>query len=130
MAYAWTAIDSNGFILEFYYNTISSIFPSALRSEVFALLHGLDSLPQNFKITVTTDCAQLLSLWSSFVDAPFTSRMLKESNHLLWSSIRNIVSQNNLDVALIKVPAHADDPLNNHVDALDKAAHTDSQFPS
>ncbi|GBC39874.2 hypothetical protein GLOIN_2v1785823 [Rhizophagus irregularis DAOM 181602=DAOM 197198] len=100
MAYAWTAIDPDGFILESHYNIISSIFPSALRSEVFALLHGLDSLPRNSKITVATDCAQLLSLWSLY----------------------------NLDVTLIKVPAHADDPLNNHVDALAKAAHTDSHL--
>ncbi|PKC51499.1 hypothetical protein RhiirA1_483612 [Rhizophagus irregularis] len=64
MAYAWTAIDPDGFILESHYNHISSIFPSALRSEIFALLYGLDSLPQNSKITVATDCAQLLSLWS------------------------------------------------------------------
>ncbi|GET63446.1 hypothetical protein GLOIN_2v1785823 [Rhizophagus irregularis DAOM 181602=DAOM 197198] len=102
MAYAWTAIDPDGFILESHYNIISSIFPSALRSEVFALLHGLDSLPRNSKITVATDCAQLLSLWSLY----------------------------NLDVTLIKVPAHADDPLNNHVDALAKAAHTDSHLSS
>ncbi|PKC55579.1 hypothetical protein RhiirA1_542459 [Rhizophagus irregularis] len=40
------------------------------------------------------------------------------------------MSQKNLDVTLIKVPAHADDPLNNHVDALAKAAHTDLQFSS
>ncbi|EXX70377.1 hypothetical protein RirG_088000 [Rhizophagus irregularis DAOM 197198w] len=130
MAYAWTAIDSDGFILESHYNTIPSLFPSALRSEVFALLHGLDFLPQNTKITVATDCAQLLSLWSSYVETPFVPRMLKESNHLLWSSMRYIVSQKNLDVTLIKVPAHADDPLNNHVDALAKAAHTDSQISS
>ncbi|EXX50284.1 hypothetical protein RirG_272270 [Rhizophagus irregularis DAOM 197198w] len=57
MAYAWTAIDPDGFILESHYNNISSIFPSALRSEIFALLHGLDSLPRNSKITVATDCA-------------------------------------------------------------------------
>ncbi|GBC25271.2 ribonuclease H-like domain-containing protein [Rhizophagus irregularis DAOM 181602=DAOM 197198] len=130
MAYAWTAIDSDGFILESHYNIISSIFPSALCSEVFALLHGLDSLPLNSKITVATDCAQLLSLWSSYVNAPFIPRMLKEFNHLLWSSIRAIKSHKNLDVTLIKVPAHADDTLNNHVDALAKAAHTDSHLSS
>ncbi|EXX59799.1 hypothetical protein RirG_185790 [Rhizophagus irregularis DAOM 197198w] len=130
MAYAWTAIDPDGFILESHYNIVSSIFPSALRSEVFALLHGLDSLPRNSKITVATDCAQLLSLWSLYVDAPFIPRMLKESNHLLWSSIRTIMLLRNLDVTLIKVPAHADDPLNNHVDALAKAAHTDSHLSS
>ncbi|GBC25008.2 ribonuclease H-like domain-containing protein [Rhizophagus irregularis DAOM 181602=DAOM 197198] len=130
MAYAWTAIDPDGFILESHYNIISSIFPSALRSEVFALLHGLDSLLRNSKITVTTDCAQLLSLWSLYVDASFIPRMLKESNHLLWSSIRTIMLQKNLDVTLIKVPAHADDPLNNHVDALAKVAHTDSHLSS
>ncbi|EXX55893.1 hypothetical protein RirG_221160 [Rhizophagus irregularis DAOM 197198w] len=130
MAYAWTAIDPDGFILESHYNTISSLFPSALRSEVFALLHGLDSLPRNSKITVATDCAQLLSLWSLYVEVPFIPRILKESNHLLWSSVRYIVSQKSLDVTLIKVPAHADDTLNNHVDVLVKAAHTDSQTSS
>ncbi|PKC52225.1 hypothetical protein RhiirA1_482000, partial [Rhizophagus irregularis] len=130
MAYAWTAIDPDGFILESHYNIISSIFPSALRSEVFALLHGLDSLPRYSKLTVTTDCAQLLSFWSLYVDAPFIPKMLKESNHLLWSSIRTIMLQKKLDVSLIKVPAHADDPLNNHVDALAKAAHTDSHLSS
>ncbi|GBC16921.1 hypothetical protein GLOIN_2v1785823 [Rhizophagus irregularis DAOM 181602=DAOM 197198] len=86
MAYVWTAIDSDGFLLESHYNTIPSLFPFALRSEIFALLHGLDSLPQNSKITVATDCAHLISLWSMYVDAPFIPRMLKESNHLLWSS--------------------------------------------
>ncbi|PKB95921.1 hypothetical protein RhiirA5_404559, partial [Rhizophagus irregularis] len=102
MAFAWTAIDPDGFILESHYNNISSIFPSALRSEVFALLHGLDSLPQNSKITVATDCAQLLSLWSLYVDAPFIPKLLKEPNHLLWSSIRTIMSQKKLDVSLLK----------------------------
>ncbi|GET62832.1 RNA-directed DNA polymerase from mobile element jockey-like [Rhizophagus irregularis DAOM 181602=DAOM 197198] len=130
MAFAWTAIDPDGFILESHYNNISSIFPSALRSEVFALLHGLDSLPRDSKITVATDCAQLLSLWSLYVDAPFIPKLLKEPNHLLWSSIRTIMSQKKLDVSLLKVPAHSDDPLNNHVDALAKAAHTDSHLSS
>ncbi|PKC50054.1 hypothetical protein RhiirA1_487543, partial [Rhizophagus irregularis] len=64
------------------------------------------------------------------MDAPFIPRMLKEPNHLLWSSIRTIMSRKNLDVSLIKVPAHADDPLNNHVDALAKAAHMDSHLSS
>ncbi|GBC48273.2 RNA-directed DNA polymerase from mobile element jockey-like [Rhizophagus irregularis DAOM 181602=DAOM 197198] len=126
MAYAWTAIDSDGFILESHYNTIPSLFPSALRSEIFALLHGLDSLPRYSKITVATDCAQLISLWTTYVDAPFIPKMLKEFNHLLWSSARAIISHKNLEVTLIKVPAHADDSLNNHVDDLAKAAHTDS----
>ncbi|PKK56115.1 hypothetical protein RhiirC2_800718, partial [Rhizophagus irregularis] len=67
MAYAWTAIDSDRFILESHYNTIPSLFPSALRSEIFALIHGLDSLPQNSKITVVTDCTQLISLWSTYI---------------------------------------------------------------
>ncbi|GBC18217.2 hypothetical protein GLOIN_2v1785823 [Rhizophagus irregularis DAOM 181602=DAOM 197198] len=71
MAYAWTAIDPDGFILESHYNIISSIFPSALRSEVFALLHGLDSLPRNSKITVATNCAHLLSLWSLYLLASY-----------------------------------------------------------
>ncbi|GBC33261.1 ribonuclease H-like domain-containing protein [Rhizophagus irregularis DAOM 181602=DAOM 197198] len=130
MVYAWTAINSDDFILESHYNTISSIFPSTLRSEVFALLHGLDSLPRNSRITVATDCAHLISLWSSYMDTPFVPKMLKESNHLLWSSVRSIILQKNLVVTLTKIPAHANDPLNNHVDTLAKAAHTDSYLSS
>ncbi|PKK51057.1 hypothetical protein RhiirC2_803324 [Rhizophagus irregularis] len=34
----------------------------------------------------------------------------------------------NLEVTLIKVPAHADDSLNNHVDDLAKAAYTNSRL--
>ncbi|PKY34312.1 hypothetical protein RhiirB3_453907 [Rhizophagus irregularis] len=124
-----TAIDSDGFILESHYNTIPFFFPSALRSEVFALLHGLDSLPRNSKIIVATDCAQLISLWSSYMDAPFIPKLLKEANHLLWSSIRAIILHKNLEVTLIKIPAHADNSLNNHVDDLAKAAHMDSHLP-
>ncbi|PKK57214.1 hypothetical protein RhiirC2_798461 [Rhizophagus irregularis] len=100
IAYAWTAIDSDGFILESHYNTIPPLSPSALRSE------------------------------SSYVETSFIPQMLKESNHLLWSSVKSIISQKNLDVTLIKVPAHADDSLNNHVDALAKAAHADLQISS
>ncbi|PKB92249.1 hypothetical protein RhiirA5_445414, partial [Rhizophagus irregularis] len=43
MAYAWSAIDSDRFILESSYNSISSIFPSASRSEV--LLYCMDWTP-------------------------------------------------------------------------------------
>ncbi|GBC40085.1 ribonuclease H-like domain-containing protein [Rhizophagus irregularis DAOM 181602=DAOM 197198] len=129
MAYAWTAINSDGFILKSHYNIIPSLFPSALRSEIFALLHGLDSLPQNSKITVTTDCAQLISLWSTYMDTPFIPKMLKESNHLLWFSVQAIISQKSLEVTLIKVPAHADDSLNNHVDDLAKLPIQTHIFP-
>ncbi|EXX62183.1 hypothetical protein GLOIN_2v1785823 [Rhizophagus irregularis DAOM 181602=DAOM 197198] len=54
--------------------------------------------------------------------------MHKESNHFLWSLARAIISQKKLEVTLIKVPAYADDSLNNHVDDLAKTAHMDSRL--
>jgi ribonuclease HI len=126
MAYAWIALDADGFILESYRNILPSIFPSALRSEIAALISGLDSLPRDSRVTITTDCAQLISLWSLYVDKPFSPRMLKEPNHLLWTSIRQTILDKNLHISFVKVAAHSTDDLNNQVDSLAKSAHLDN----
>ncbi|CAB4420333.1 unnamed protein product [Rhizophagus irregularis] len=96
MACAWLALDDDDFILESSSSSLPSCFPSALRSEIYAVLLGLKALSPGSSVTITTDCAQLISLWTQFVDAPFSPKLLRQPNHLLWLSIRHLLD--NLDV--------------------------------
>ncbi|PKY61024.1 hypothetical protein RhiirA4_485456, partial [Rhizophagus irregularis] len=127
MTCAWLALDEDGFILESSSSSLPSCFPSALRSEINAVLLGLKALSPGSSVTVATDCAQLISLWTQFVDAPFSPKLLQQPNHLLWLSIRHFLDKLDLHVKLIKVPAHSDDALNVQVDSLAQAAHLSSQ---
>ncbi|PKY58834.1 hypothetical protein RhiirA4_481082 [Rhizophagus irregularis] len=127
MASAWLALDDDGFILESSSTSLPSCYPSALRSEIYAVLLGLKSLSPGSSITIATDCAQLISLWSQFVDVPFSPKLLRQPNHLLWLSIRHLMDDFNLNVNLIKVPAHSDDAHNTQADALAQAAHSSLQ---
>ncbi|CAB4408369.1 unnamed protein product [Rhizophagus irregularis] len=127
MACAWLALDDDDFILESSSSSLPSCFPSALRSEIYAVLLGLKTLSPGSSVTIATDCAQLILLWAQFVDAPFSPTLLRQPNHLLWFSIRYVLDSLSLRVKLIKVPAHSDDALNTQVDTLARAAHLSSQ---
>ncbi|PKY56343.1 hypothetical protein RhiirA4_476578 [Rhizophagus irregularis] len=128
MASAWIALDEDGFILESSSICLPSCFPSPLRSEIHAILFGLKALSPNSSVAIATDCAQLISLWSQFFDASFSSKLLRQHNHLFWLSIRHILSRSNLKVKLIKVFAHSDDALNTQVNTFAKAAHSSIQL--
>ncbi|PKB99920.1 hypothetical protein RhiirA5_366056, partial [Rhizophagus irregularis] len=127
MTSAWIALDDDGFILESSSMHLPSYFPSALCSEIFAVLSGLSALSHDSSISIYTDCSQLVSLWTRFVDAPFSPKLLREPNHLLWLSIRQLIMDRDLKVALIKVPAYGDDIYNIQADSLAKDAHSSLQ---
>ncbi|GET67054.1 ribonuclease H-like domain-containing protein [Rhizophagus irregularis DAOM 181602=DAOM 197198] len=127
MTSAWIALDDDGFVLESSSMHLPSYFPSALRSEISAVLLGLSALSRDSSISIHTDCSQLISLWTRFVDAPFSPKLLREPNHFLWLSIRQLIMDRNLNVDLIKVPAHSDDIYNIQADSLAKDAHSSSQ---
>ncbi|CAB4481558.1 unnamed protein product [Rhizophagus irregularis] len=127
MTSAWIALDDVGLVLESSSMHLPSYFPSALRSEISAVLLGLNALSRDLSISIHTDCNQLISLWTRFVDAPFSPKLLREPNHLLWLSIRQLIMDRNLNVDLIKVPAHGDDIYNIQADSLAKDAHSSLQ---
>ncbi|GBC11967.2 hypothetical protein RIR_e37173_A0A2N1MES9_9GLOM [Rhizophagus irregularis DAOM 181602=DAOM 197198] len=64
ISYAWIALDKDNMILEYSYNSFSTL-------------------------------------------------LLKEDNHLIWISLRQLIMKNNLLISFKKVFAHADDSLNN-----------------
>ncbi|PKB94115.1 hypothetical protein RhiirA5_439522 [Rhizophagus irregularis] len=72
MASAWIALDDDGLALESSSMHLPSYFPSALRSEISAVILGLSALSHDSSISIHTDCSQLISLWTRFVDAPFS----------------------------------------------------------
>ncbi|EXX56428.1 hypothetical protein RirG_216320 [Rhizophagus irregularis DAOM 197198w] len=123
---AWLALDNDGLILESSSLQLFSCLPSALRSEIYAVVLGLNALSRGSSISIHTDCSQLISLWKRFVDAPFSPKLLREHNHLLWLSIRYLIMDRDLKVDLIKVPAHGDDIYNMQADSLAKDAHSSS----
>ncbi|PKB92038.1 hypothetical protein RhiirA5_446365, partial [Rhizophagus irregularis] len=127
MTSAWIALDDDGLVLESSSMQLPSFFPSALRSEISAVVLGLSALSHDSSISIYTDCNQLISLWTCFVDAPFSPKLLREPNHLLWLSIRQFIMDRNLKVVLIKVPAHGDDIYNVQADSLAKDAHSSLQ---
>ncbi|PKK58398.1 hypothetical protein RhiirC2_796367 [Rhizophagus irregularis] len=104
-----------------------SCSPSALRSEIYAVVLGLSALPFGSSITINTDYAQLISLWNNFVNVPFLPKLLRQPNHLLWLSIRQIIKNLDLKVNLNKVTAHENDAHNIQVDSLAKSAHSSMQ---
>ncbi|PKC51026.1 hypothetical protein RhiirA1_405751, partial [Rhizophagus irregularis] len=72
MTSAWIALDDDGLVLDSSSMHLPSCFPSALRSEISAVVLGLSVLSPGTAITIYTDCSQLISLWTCFVAAPFS----------------------------------------------------------
>ncbi|GET55853.1 ribonuclease H-like domain-containing protein [Rhizophagus irregularis DAOM 181602=DAOM 197198] len=127
MTSAWLALDDDRLILESSSLHLPSCFPSALHSEIYAVVLRLNALSRSSSISIYTDCSQLILLWTRFVDAPFSLKLLREPNHLLWLSIRHLILDHNLKIDLIKVPAHGDDIYNIQADSLAKDAHSSLQ---
>ncbi|CAB5363843.1 unnamed protein product [Rhizophagus irregularis] len=91
MSYAWSALDDDDHLLESFSDSIPPVYPSALRSDLIAVLSGLTSLEHGSVVTILSDCAQLITLWNKYVSCPFSLHLLKEPNHLIWLSIRNLL---------------------------------------
>ncbi|GBC45874.1 ribonuclease H-like domain-containing protein [Rhizophagus irregularis DAOM 181602=DAOM 197198] len=127
MSSAWFALDDDNFILESSSDIIPLTYPSALRSETFALLSALKALAPYSSVVVNTDCASLISIWNQFVNKPFLPKLLRYPNHLLWLSIRHQIHTKHLSLILRKVLAHADDIYNNQVNFLAKEALSSPQ---
>ncbi|GET65098.1 hypothetical protein GLOIN_2v1785823 [Rhizophagus irregularis DAOM 181602=DAOM 197198] len=56
MTSAWLALDDDGLILESSSLQIFSCLPSALRSEIYAVVLGLNALSHGSSISIHTDC--------------------------------------------------------------------------
>lgn len=123
MSSAWMALDNDNFILESSSKNIPTIYPSVLCSEVVTLLSAIRALSPNSSITIYTNCASIIAFWHKFVDKPFLLKLLRQPNHLLWLSIRDLIQANNLSITLFKVPAYNDNPYNNQIDSLAKGVH-------
>ncbi|PKY61211.1 hypothetical protein RhiirA4_485873, partial [Rhizophagus irregularis] len=127
MSYAWLTLDDDNLILESFSDIIPNTYPSALRSELAALLSAINALAPNSSVTINTDCASLISFWHEYICKPFIPKLLRQPNHLLWLSIKHLVDSRNLTITLCKVPAHDDCPYNNQVDLLAKRSFSSSQ---
>ncbi|GET52561.1 hypothetical protein GLOIN_2v1785823 [Rhizophagus irregularis DAOM 181602=DAOM 197198] len=71
-----------------------------------------------------------LVLRISDIQLPSSKFLLYCTDWTPFLGIQRLLSPLIVPITFFMVPAHADDPLNNHVDALAKAAHTDSHLSS
>ncbi|PKY62592.1 hypothetical protein RhiirA4_489303, partial [Rhizophagus irregularis] len=102
MSSAWLALDEDDLILESCSEVIPVTYPSALRSEIYALLSALKALPPHSSVVINTDCASLISFWHQFIDKPFIPKLLRQPNHLLWLSVRHYFHTKQLSVTFQK----------------------------
>ncbi|PKY62538.1 hypothetical protein RhiirA4_489152, partial [Rhizophagus irregularis] len=123
MSSAWLALDEDDLILGSCSEVVPATYPSAFRSEIYALLSALKALPPHSSVVINTDCASLISFWHQFIDKPFIPKLLRQPNHLLWLSVRHYFYTKQLSVTFQKVSAHNGNMLNNQVDSLAKDAH-------
>ncbi|GET55629.1 hypothetical protein GLOIN_2v1785823 [Rhizophagus irregularis DAOM 181602=DAOM 197198] len=101
MTSVWMALND---ILESSFACLPSTFPSTLRSEIATLLYTLCALVSSFSVFLYTDYASIIFFWHQYIDRPFLPDFLKQT-----------------------ILAHADDILNNQVNALSKSAYISFQ---
>jgi exonuclease III len=99
---------------------------SSYRAEMFGLLVSLIILPIKSHAKVYTDSSSMIEAYNQLMSQSNMSirNILKiQSNGILWSIILEIIRLLDLEIELVKVPAHRDNYFNNLVDNVAQSAH-------
>jgi ribonuclease HI len=99
---------------------------SSYRAEMFGLLVSIIILPINSHVKIYTDSNSMIEAYNQLISQSNMNirNIFKiQSNGILWNIILEIIHLLNLEIELIKVPAHKDNYLNNLVDSLAQSAH-------
>jgi ribonuclease HI len=93
--------------------------PSSTKSESYAILTALLTLPNNSTVNIYTDSQNCIHNYNNFSN-PLLSRrkQLNHNNHLLWTFIMEIIKDKGLKLTLHKVKAHSNNIYNDMVDEL------------
>ncbi|CAB4418532.1 unnamed protein product [Rhizophagus irregularis] len=98
-------------------------FPSSFKSESFAILTILLTLPDNSLCTIYTDSQNCIDVFNHRLNTPTISprQRLKQNNFLIWDLIFWLISNNHLTIHLKKVRAHSNHEYNDIADKLAKS---------
>jgi ribonuclease HI len=93
--------------------------PSSTKSESYAILTVLLTLPNNSSIHIYTDSQNCIHNYNNFSN-PLLSRrkQLNHNNHLLWTFIIELIKDKGLKLILNKVKAHSNNIYNDLADEL------------
>jgi len=98
-------------------------FPSSTKTELVACILVLMVVPDHSRLTIYTDCQQIInefSLLSSLIRYP--RKLLKFTSYPLWTVLFKILRYNDLDLQLVKVQGHSGNQFNDLVDQCAKTA--------
>jgi hypothetical protein len=93
--------------------------PSLTKSESYAILTVLLTVPNNSIVDIHTDSQNCIHNFNTFSN-PLISRRkhLNHNNHLLWTFIMEIIKDKGINLTLFKVKAHSNNIYNDMADEL------------
>jgi hypothetical protein len=119
--FGWIQTNSNIPNISFKGSTI--FFPSSFKSESFAILLILITLPPGAICRIYTDSQNCIDTFNSRLHSSAISprRRLKQNNFLIWDLIFWLITHHALTVQLLKIKAHSNNKFNDQADSLAKA---------
>jgi ribonuclease HI len=114
MGFGWLEINLNTT-----YKGSCILNPSSTKSESYAILTTLLTVPNNSSVEIYTDSQNCIHNYNTFSNSLISHRkQLNHNNHLLWTFIMEIIKNKNLKITLIKVKAHSNNIYNDMADEL------------
>jgi ribonuclease HI len=93
--------------------------PLSTKSESYAILTVLLTLPNNSSVYIYTDSQNCIHNYNNFSNPLLSCRkQLNHNNHLLWTFIIEIIKDKGLKLTLNKVKAHSNNIYNDMADEL------------
>jgi ribonuclease HI len=93
--------------------------PSSTKSESYAILTVLLTVPNNSSVNIYTDSQNCIYNYNNFSNLLVSRRkQLNHNNHLLWTFIMAIIKDKSLKLTLFKVKAHSNNIYNDMADEL------------
>src|ERR1044071_6468121 len=105
-------------------------WPSSTRAELAAVVSAVLVSPPNCAVIINTDSNSIISHFNEISTNFHVSPryIMKETDNLLWTILREVLQINNITLTFQKVRAHSGDLYNEKVDKLSKAAHNNQDI--
>jgi Ribonuclease HI len=107
-----------------------SNWPSSTHAELMGILSAIITSPQQSNITIYTDSNAAVTQFNSLNNGriKLTPRQIFKlnSNTSIWNILIEIINENDLNVQLIKIPAHSGIMYNELIDKEVTKAHKDN----
>ena len=118
MGFGWVIVKDESPFEKFYASSYE--WPSSTRMELLAVITAISILPQNSKLTIYTDSANVITKYQFLLNEKSFRRKRKLPNFNLWDILFTIIKKLNISLFFEKVKAHSGDIFNDQADSLAK----------